>query len=215
MAQLGWPLSTAQRPPSTPPPAIDMAELTAVQPVVVQQAVAVPVQAVPVSAVPDTGTEWLGGITGLFLRQSLEIFEAVSGCETKNKYNIVPLITPIPAQVGSAYTRPLRDASNAPLLKAKEESECCERVFCPLYRGFQMNFADAQQTTFFSIERPCVFEFCPCWGCFHTQEQNLSIKDRSGQLLYKAREPPGCMPAGFAKRKFIVDDAMVNLPKPQ
>jgi hypothetical protein len=33
-----------------------------------------------------------------------------------------------------------------PLLKAKEESECVERVCCPAYRAFAMDFKAAAYT---------------------------------------------------------------------
>ena len=38
-----------------------------------------------------------------------------------------------------------------PLLKAKEESECVERVCCPAYRAFTMDFKDGAGATFFSL----------------------------------------------------------------
>jgi hypothetical protein len=42
---------------------------------------------------PTAGLGFLGDIDGLFIQQKLELFEAITGCDTKNRYHI----TPIPA----------------------------------------------------------------------------------------------------------------------
>lgn len=46
------------------------------------------------------------------------MFEAVTGCETKNKY-LLFAADPLGNQVG------------APLFQAKEDSSCCARICCP------------------------------------------------------------------------------------
>lgn len=174
-------------------------------------AVPMPVPAVPSN--PLGGTEWLSNLPGLFIRQRLEVLEALSGCETKNKYEIVALAEPPPQTVGSDYTRGLRaQAGMRPLLKAKEESECFERICCPLFRGFNMNFTDGQGTSYFSLDRPFVCEPFGCWPCFSTVEQNLSLSS-GGRVLFKAREPVYkcdwsccvCSDAGCT-RNFVVED---------
>jgi|AntAceMinimDraft_1070359.scaffolds.fasta_scaffold40639_1 hypothetical protein len=42
---------------------------------------------------PTGGLGFLGEIDGLFIQQKLELFEAITGCNTINRYNV----TPIPA----------------------------------------------------------------------------------------------------------------------
>ena len=91
----------------------------------------------------DRGIEWTGGAAGLYIAQRLELLEVLSGCETKNKYHIVqiPGGTDVPiAPTGDFNTQWREQSKAAPLLKAKEQSECCERICCPLFRSFTMEF---------------------------------------------------------------------------
>ena len=72
---------------------------------------------------------------------------------------VVPIPTgtqiPAPGTFSSAFTSQLRaQASTMPLLKGKEDSECCERVCCPLYRGLKLPFVDGAGQTFLTLERP-------------------------------------------------------------
>jgi hypothetical protein len=169
----------------------------------------VAVVGVPVTTAMDRGIEWTNGIAGLFVRQKLELLEAISGCETKNKYNIVQLAegTDIPDKPSSGWTSGLKDqAAYAPLLRAKEQSECMERICCPLFRSFKMEFADAGGTSFFTIDRP--FKCDPCYGpplCACNQ-QELSVSDKSGNLVANAKEKGGCC-TSCCTRSFIVTDA--------
>jgi len=55
---------------------------------------------------------------GAFIKQKIELFEAFTGCETKNSYNVF-----------------LRFANNeyAYVFKCKEKSGCCERNCLPYF----------------------------------------------------------------------------------
>jgi hypothetical protein len=50
-----------------------------------------------------------------FIKQKMELLEIITGCETKNRYKV--------------YVR-YPDGSNCYLFKAKEDSDCCERLCC-------------------------------------------------------------------------------------
>ena len=95
--------------------------------VAVAQPVMMPQGAPPVGSSAD----FLMTMDGLFIRQQLEVLEALSGCETKNRYNITPIPAgtefPPPGGMTSNWTQNFRaQAGSFPLLKGKEESECME-----------------------------------------------------------------------------------------
>merc|ERR1719197_730592 len=95
--------------------------------VAVAQPVMIPQGAPPVGSSAD----FLMTMDGLFIRQQLEVLEALSGCETKNRYNITPIPAgtefPPPGGMTSNWTQNFRaQAGSFPLLKGKEESECME-----------------------------------------------------------------------------------------
>lgn len=167
------------------------------------------VQGVPVQSVMDRGVEWTGGISGLYVAQRLELLEVMTGCETKNRYHIVqiPGGTQIPVAPDGTFNTQWREQSHVQaLLKAKEESECFERVCCPLFRSFTMDFKDQQGTNFFTINRP--FKCDPCYAppvCSCTT-QELSIMDKNGSLVAKAEEQGGCA-QGCCTRTFFITGA--------
>jgi len=166
------------------------------------------VTGVPVTQVMDRGIEWTSGISGLYVRQKLEPLELLTGLETKNKYNIVqiPVNHQLPAKPDSDSMAPFRTmADSHALLKAREQSECMERMCCPLFRGFEMTFTDAAGTNFFTVKRP--FKCDPCYGppiCSCTT-QELSIFDKSGGMVAKAEEKGGCC-SSCCTRTFVLTD---------
>ena len=129
----------------------------------------------------DPGVVWLKNFDGLFIRQSLDALE-VSSCEPTNRFSIAPIVrgADLPNQVTASFTYPLRAALDTmPVLTGREKgSACYERTFCPLSRGFTMEFTDPDSATFFTVERPFVWEPCCCWPFFFTEPQNLMIKDK-------------------------------------
>ena len=135
-------------------------------------------QGVPVQAAMDRGIEWTGGISGLYVAQRIELLEVIGGCETKNKYHIVqiPGGTDIPVAPTGDFNTQWRELSKAqPLLKAKEQSECCERICCPLFRGFNMAFKDGNGKTVGQLyaetcdlarrKRALGYTLVEMWGC--------------------------------------------------
>ena len=69
-------------------------------------------------------------------------------------------------------------AAAAPMLKAKEESECMERICCPQFRSFTMPFMDGAGVAFFTLQRPyhCSINSPCCILC----PQEINLNDASG-----------------------------------
>lgn len=89
---------------------------------------------------PSAGLGFLESVDGLFIQQKVELFEALTGCETMNRYHITPIPAgAIPDPVPKEWIEHFKEeAAETPMLKAKEESECLERIMCPMYRSFNM-----------------------------------------------------------------------------
>jgi len=179
-------------------------------------AAAVPVANMPQQAGPvGSSQDFLMTMDGLFVRQQLELMEAITGCETKNRYNVTPIPAgtqfPPPGGVNSGWTQGFRaQAGDFPLLKGKEESECFERICCAPFRGFSLPFMDSQGTTFLTIERPCVFDPCynpPLHACC---AQTLTVKNAQGAVISTVEMPAGCCTGGCCAAKFIAKDASGN-----
>ena len=120
---------------------------------------------------PTAGLGFLQDIDGLFIQERIEFLEAFTGCDTKNVYHVTPIqkgALPDPTgQVSPEWIeRFTRQANFYPLLKAKEESQCLERVFCPFFRSFEMDFKDGAGAVFFTLRRPykCSIN-TPCFMC--------------------------------------------------
>ena len=147
-------------------------------------------QTMSMSTPEGAGLGWLATIDGLYVAQRMEIFEAITGCDTKNRYHLTPIpqgLLPTSGRIPIEWLKHFRaQADVAPLLKAKEESGCMERICCPLFRKFDMGFKDGAGQTFFSIHRPfrCSLA-CPC--CM-INPQELTLFDAMGQPAAKSME---------------------------
>lgn len=146
---------------------------------------------------------------GLYVRQHLEVLELISGCETKNRYSIVPIAAEIPSMPDSKWSTWFRDSAGFnPLLKAKEESECFERVCCPLFRGFTMPFLDGNGRAFFTLRRPFKCDPCYCAPLCLCNPQELSVETAAGGVIAQAKETTGmCCTTGCCARQFTATDA--------
>ena len=147
-------------------------------------------------APPDAGLGFLGSIDGLYIQQRVEMLEALTACETKNRYHITPIpagAIPDPARgtLPESWLQHFRAQNEfAPLLKAKEESECCQRQCCTPIRKFDMAFKDGAGQTFFSIHRPFKCSIpCPC--CL-VSPQELTLYDAAGVPAARAEEEFKC-----------------------
>lgn len=180
-------------------------------PVAVAYATPVPVVQYTTPVV-GPGNGFLLTSPGLYVRQSLEVFELITGCETKNRYSFTPITQPIPPSVNSGWAAQYRSmAMTNPFLKAKEESECFERICCPLFRGFTMDFKDGAGTNFLTIDRP--FKCDPCYMppmCMcNTQELAIAT---NGAVVARAKETTGlCFSTGCCSRQFETYDTSGRL----
>eukprot|EP00316_Scyphosphaera_apsteinii_P001468 CAMPEP_0119343198 /NCGR_PEP_ID=MMETSP1333-20130426/106320_1 /TAXON_ID=418940 /ORGANISM="Scyphosphaera apsteinii, Strain RCC1455" /LENGTH=311 /DNA_ID=CAMNT_0007355577 /DNA_START=90 /DNA_END=1025 /DNA_ORIENTATION=+ len=151
---------------------------------------------------------------GLYVRQHLEVLELISGCETKNRYSFtpIPVGTSIPKLPSSGWSKEYRTAAGFnPLLKGKEESECFERVCCPLFRGFQMALKDGAGTDFITLDRPFKCDPCYCAPLMMCQQQEMSIST-AGRQVANAKEVTGmCCSTGCCARKFETYDGSGKL----
>ena len=179
--------------------------------------VQVPMVAMPAAAQPTSASQdFLLTMDGMFIRQQLELLEAISGCETKNRYNVTPIPLgtqfPQPGSMSSDWTGGYRAQAGAvPILKAKEESECCERVCCPLFRGFSLPWKDVNGSVFLTMDRDCAFDPCYSPPAFACCKQTLSVKNAQGSLISTVEMPAGCCTGGCCAQIFNAKDASGNL----
>lgn len=155
---------------------------------------------------PTAGLGFLQDIDGLFIQERIEFLEAFTGCDTKNVYHVTPIqkgALPDPTgQVSPEWIeRFTRQANFYPLLKAKEKSQCLERVFCPFFRSFEMDFKDGAGAVFFTLKRPykCSIN-TPCFMC---APQELTLIDARGELAARAREEFRC--GWCCSRSFVAE----------
>jgi hypothetical protein len=82
------------------------------------------------------------------------------------------------------------------------EGDCAERVCCPLFRSFEMDFKDGTGATFFTARRPyrCTVH-TPCFLC---QPQELDLIDAHGVVAARAREE--FRPCWLCARSFVAEN---------
>lgn len=115
-----------------------------------------PTQAAPYGATPQQtwmerpeaiagcppGLEYMATLDQLLIQQQVELFEAMTGIETKNKYAI-------------------KNSVGQQCYFAYEESELCHRLCCGSRRGFDMHIVDNMGQEVIRAHR----EFKCCAGC--------------------------------------------------
>ena len=128
--------------------------------------VAVPVSAVPAVQVPgkqiggiqyvfvDDPMKELESFTGVIIKQQPEIFEAITGCETPNRYHVF-------GQTPQGYKY---------LFKCMERSHCCMRFCCPSnVREFNMDILHVASGGVQIATKKFANAFkplkCPCFCC--------------------------------------------------
>jgi hypothetical protein len=128
----------------------------------------------------DPFTE-LSQCSGAIIRQQVEYLEAITGCETQNRYHVF-LLTPM----GLKYA-----------FKCNERSDSCSRCCCPasnrpleliirhIISSEQLNTDLAK--IFIHVNKPCV---CGCC-CFCRPHMDVRLADNNA-LIGKVREPCTC-----------------------
>ncbi|XP_078258934.1 phospholipid scramblase 1-like isoform X2 [Rhinoraja longicauda] len=136
------------------------------------------------------GLEYLTMIDQIFVHQLIEFIEALSGFETKNKYE-------------------LKNSMGQRVYFAIEESECCNRLCCGANRAFTIKILDNLGQTVMHLVRPLGCQSCwfPC--CHHRMEvqappgttigfvvqewnpciPNLSIQNEMSETILKIKGP--------------------------
>lgn len=121
------------------------------------------------------GLEYLAQIDQLLIQQQVEIAEALTGFETKNKYVIKNII-------------------GQQVYFAAEESDCCGRFFCGPRRGFVIHIIDnfAQEVIRVTREFKCCagHSWCACCLCCAME---IRIEAPVGQVCGFARQLQSCI----------------------
>lgn len=165
----------------------------------------------PAAQAMSSSVDFLAGMDGVFLQQKIELLEAATGCETKNRYNV----TPVPQGAPDPTPRDWIDSfkSNAkyqPFMSAKEQSGCAQRICCPQFRAFTLPFTDATDRSFMTVERPFKCDICYGPPCFTCTQQELAVKDMQGMTIATARERKYCC-TSCCTRSFDAMDATGKL----
>jgi len=116
----------------------------------------------------------LASVPGLVIKQKVELFEAMTGYETANKYK--------------AFALSPDGRMGMELFNLFEQSECCERQFCGAARGFKCSVhACGTNAQFLEFERH--FKCCT-FLCFNRPE--IFIRSMDGKTLGSAYNEFAC-----------------------
>ena len=181
---------TAQPPPYTPiPPMQPIA--TAPAPNAYLPKMPVPPSAgwSPQSTTYPHGLEYLMALDYLFVMQKVELLEAFTGFETKNKYSVV-------------------NVRGEPVFYVAEESSCCARCCLGSSRPCELEVFDNTRKQILRMVRPFRCDSCCCPCCLQelevysgdtllgsvTQDWSLwqpsfSVRDASGETVLTIRGP--------------------------
>ena len=107
---------------------------------------------------------WIVG--GLYIKQKVEKFEAITGFETANRYKVY---------LTGPDCKKSKDQDH--YFFAQEESECCQRQFCGNFREFDMKIYGPDKAIAMQLHRP--FK-CTCCCC---NLPELTIQDGSSNTI--------------------------------
>lgn len=134
-------------PPSYPPlPEMGMQPSVATAPPQPNVAVLSPGGWLPPSTTYQPGLQSLMDLDYLFVDQKIELFEAFTGWETKNRYAV-------------------SDIRGEPVFYVKEESDFCSRMCLGKYRSCEFSVYDRNRQEVLHMTRPfrCDSCCCPCY----------------------------------------------------
>jgi hypothetical protein len=128
------------------------------------------------------GFEILDARDGIFIKQKMELLEALTGCEGENTYYVYPIS---------------KDGEKAgkKLFKCKEKSGCCERQFMSgECRPFQLKIQipddeDSGNEPFLLLDRQCA---CTFYCCNRPEITVNWVEDGKNEYLGKIRDPFNC-----------------------
>ena len=121
------------------------------------------------------GLEYLTTLDKLFIKQKVELLEALVGFETKNKYTV-------------------RSETGHNVFYAVEDTDCCTRNCCGSARPFDMKIFDMQQREVIHMSR--AFRPCDCCCCFSCCRHVIEVSSPRGTVVgYVREECTICKPA--------------------
>jgi len=120
------------------------------------------------------GLEYLAMIDQLVVKQQVELLEALTGWESKNKYRIF-------------------NSVQQQVYFAKEDTECCMRMCCGPNRGFVINITDNLGQLVIRLER----KFKCCAGCCWCANADccafeLAVEAPPGEIVGYVRQEQSC-----------------------
>ncbi|XP_076240585.1 phospholipid scramblase 1 [Calliopsis andreniformis] len=135
------------------------------------------------------GLEYLMALDHLFVVQKVELLEAFTGFETRNKYSVVNI-------------------RGEPVFYVVEKSSCCARCCLGSYRNCEFEVFDSSRRTILRMVRPCRCDSCCCpcclqelqvysgdtllgsvtqdWTCW---QPSFSVRDATGQTVLTIKGP--------------------------
>lgn len=139
----------------------------------------------------------LRGVPTVYINQKVELLEAITGCETKNRYHIHEW-----DKAAADAAQKAKAGKGRRLLKAKEDSSCMMRICCGPNRGYNMDIKGTGEAVAENpadqlfVERPfqctCLFWCRPIWHVSHKTIGNIGEvyqPCRCCELLLEIRKP--------------------------
>ncbi|KAJ8048511.1 Phospholipid scramblase 2 [Holothuria leucospilota] len=117
------------------------------------------------------GLEYLTQLDQILVHQQVELLEAFTGWETKNKYQV-------------------KNALGQQIFFAAEESGACMRQCCGSERGFTMHVVDNSNQEVLRVVRPfqCCAGCCWCADCCECCAFTISVESPPGQTIGFVRQ---------------------------
>lgn len=161
-------------------------------------------------ASPASSTAFLQDVPGLFVTQRPVLLEVLTNLQGANRYNVISLPDgelPSARTLSTMFSTSTRsEAKYKPLLKANEQSDFCQRNFCPMFRSLTMPFKDMKDNTFITLEREFVWDPCYMPPSYSCRRQRLETKNAAGEALSTAETSSGCCSAGLCASWVDVKD---------
>lgn len=129
------------------------------------------------------GLECLSGVGHLFVKQKVELLEALTGFEKNNTFQIF-------------------DNTGHELFIAKEETDCCTRNCCGTNRPFDMTIKDTNGIEVIHLYRPLACFAC----CFPSCRPSIDIYAPPGNNVGRVEQEWTCI-----NQRFKIKDAAGNI----
>jgi hypothetical protein len=148
-----------------------------------------PAVAAPVHQVMTDVLGILGAQKGILMRQKLDVLEAVSGWEKRNKYQVALKPHDKGDDPKDWEDKTFKDAlKKGHILTMKEDSECCQRQLCRPFHSLRVKVKGGEDTkvdgdSLAEFDRPCKCTMLCC--CWLINPQVLTSTLKGGQVTGK------------------------------